>query len=48
MKELPTSPAGASPDIARVQEVFDRALSLRNLWAAWFTAASGATLGLVR
>ena len=39
-------PAGT--DLQRVQDIFDRALSLGNLWAGWFSAASGATLGLVR
>ena len=41
-----SDPAGT--DLQRVQDVFDRALSLGNLWAGWFSAASGATLGLVR
>ena len=39
-------PAGT--DLERVQDIFDRALGLGNLWAGWFSAASGATLGLVR
>ncbi len=39
-------PAGT--DLERVQDVFDRSLSVGNLWAGWFTAASGATLGLTR
>ena len=39
-------PAGT--DLERVQDIFERALGLGNLWAGWFSAASGATLGLVR
>ncbi len=35
-------------DLGRIQDVFDRALALDNLWAGWFAAASGAFLGLVR
>jgi predicted ATPase/DNA-binding SARP family transcriptional activator len=41
-----SDPAGT--DLVRVQDIFDRALTLGNLWAGWFSAASGATLGLLR